>query len=99
MGRAGRMRNQGLGAAQADRELDELQAVEQTKRLRLPALHRKAEGRSRAIALPVENGLARIVRGEESEVVHARDLRVAGEKLGDLRRVLRGAVHAQRQRL
>src|SRR5579862_3082546 len=91
MRRARGMRNQGLGAPQAHRQLDELQTVEQAERLGLAAFHGEAEGRPRALALAVEHRLAGIVRREEPEVVHCGDLGMAREKFRDPRRVLRRA--------
>ena len=63
---ARRMRNQALGAAETDGELDDLQSVEQAKRLRLSALDAETERRSRALALALEHRLPRIVGVRES---------------------------------
>src|SRR5580698_570427 len=74
---AGRVRHQGFGAAEAHCELDHLQCVEHAKRLRLAALDRESECRARALALPLEYRISRIVGGQEPEIIHARDLGVA----------------------
>ena len=71
MRRAGRVRHQGLGAAETHRKLDHLQRIEQAKCLRLSALDGEAESRARALALPLEHRLPRIVGGEKAEIIDA----------------------------
>src|SRR5450755_406511 len=73
---AGGMGNQSLGSAEAHRQFNDLQSIQQTERFGLSAVNREAEGRARAAALPVENRPSRIVRAEKAEVIHIRDLRV-----------------------
>src|SRR5580704_18794971 len=63
MRRACGMRYQGFGASQTYRELDHLQRIEQTKRLRLSALDREAERGARTLTLPLEHRVPRIIGG------------------------------------
>ena len=99
MGRARRMRHQGFGAAEADREFDDLQRIEQPKRFRFAALDREAEGRAGARALSVEHVSIAASRFEKSEVVDGGDLVVRPQEARDQGRVHGGPVHAQRHRL
>ena len=61
MGHAGGMARQRLGAAEADRELGDLERVEEGEGLRLAALQIEREGRARAGAVAaVDVGLAAV---------------------------------------
>ena len=99
MHRRRRMTGEALCAAKADRQLDDLQAVEHTERLGRPALHDKAECGTRARALLLEDDALRIVLRPQRRVVHALDLGVRAEELRHGLRIVGSLVHAQRHGL
>src|SRR6266567_2925388 len=81
--RRGRAR-QSLGTAEADREVGNLQRVEEGERLLLAALQIERKGRSGAGAVALEN--VRLARAllEKTEVADLLDLGVAAQKIADL---------------
>ncbi len=71
------VRDQRLGAAEADRELHDLEIVEERESLPLAALDVEGEGRARCRALPVEDRLARVALLQVAEIVQPGDLRMS----------------------
>ncbi len=91
------MAGERLGAAQADRQLGDLERVEEAERLGLAALQVEREGRSRARAMAAEDvGLGRSVL-KEAEIADMIDLGMVLQIGADLRRILARAAHAQFQ--
>ena len=93
MGHGARMLGQALGTAEAHREADQLQMVEQPEGFRLAAVHLEREGRARRLALAPVNRRIRMVIGQESQVVDLLDLGMVGEEFGDLAVVAMKVVH------
>src|SRR4029434_1996445 len=93
MGGGGRMADQRFGAAQADRKLDDLDAVEETE-CRLPStLDGESEGRAGAAALPCEQlGLARS-RFQKTKIIDILDSRMIAHIFRDDPRAFVGALH------
>ena len=89
MGHRGGGRCKGLGTAEADRQIGDLQRVEEGKGFALAALQVEREGRSRAGAMaPVDISLARSLL-QKSEIADALDLRVVAQEGADLARRFR----------
>src|SRR6185437_9453602 len=91
MGHRRRGARESLGAAEADREIGDLQRVEEGERLLLPALEVEREGRARAATMALED--VRLARAllEEDKIADLFDLRVAAEEVANLLRILAGA--------
>src|SRR5476649_1990610 len=83
MGHRSWMGNQCFSAAQADRQLHDLEIIEQREGLLLTALDIKSERRARRRALPVEYRLARVAFLEETEIMHLGDFRMSRQIFGD----------------
>src|SRR5258708_24511228 len=93
-GRAGER----LGAAKADREVGDLQRVEEGERLFLAALQIEREGRAGAGAMALKDvRLARSIL-EETEIADLLDLRMAAQEIAYLLGILAGAVHSKLER-
>src|SRR5207245_6803532 len=94
-GRAG----EGFSTAEADREVGDLERVEEGERLLLAALQIEREGGAGAAAMAtVDVGLTRafIERAEEADLL---DLGMAFEEVADLHRILLRAAHPELERL
>src|SRR6185503_5695920 len=90
-GRAG----EGLGAAETDGEMRDLQRVEERERLFLAALEIEREGRAGAGAMAaVDVRLARTVF-EKAEIADLLDLGMLTQERADLRRILAGLAHPE----
>src|SRR5438309_1161865 len=90
---------EGLRSAQADREICDLERVEEGERFFLAALQVEREGRAGAEAIaPKDIGLGRAFL-EKAEVTDLLDLRVAAQEIADLRGIFAGAAHPQLERL
>src|SRR5262249_28523553 len=93
-----RVRGQRLGAAEADREMRDLERVEESERLLLAALEVEREGGAGAGAMAaVDVGLAPFL--EEAQITHALDLGMVLEEAADLLGILAGAGHPELERL
>src|SRR5437870_11604654 len=95
MGHRRRRAGEGFRTAEADREIGDLERVEEGERLLLSALQIEREGRSRAGAMTVTNvGLARAFL-EEPEIADLLDLRVTAQEIADLGRIPVCPLHPQ----
>src|SRR3546814_230343 len=87
-----------LGAAEADRELRDLQRVEKAEALRLASLDEQRKGRSGAGAVALEDILLRPFL-QKAEIAEPLDLRMLLQEGADLGGILARAAHAQLDRL
>ena len=101
MGHRRGMAGERLGAAQADREMGDLERVQEGEGLRLAALQIEREGRARAGAVAaVDVGLAGVAALlEEAEIADALHLGMVLEEAADLLGILAGAGHPELERL
>ena len=101
MGHRGRGAGECLGAAEADREMGDLQGVEEGEGLLLAALQIEREGRAGAGAVAaVDVGLAGVAALlEEAEIADALDLGMVAQEAAHLVRILAGPDHSQLERL
>src|SRR5580658_5429652 len=97
MHRGGGVANQGFGAAEADRELEDLQCVEYGESLSLTATHIEGESAASTGALAAKQHVGGVRFGEHGGIVDARDVWVSGEETGDDFGAAAGSVHAQGQ--
>src|SRR4051812_34908811 len=99
MGHRRRGAGERLRTAEANREVGNLERVEEGECLLFTALEVEREGRSGAGAVALED--IRLARSllEETEVSDLLDLRVALQEIAHLGRILAGTVHAHFERL
>src|SRR5260370_38362014 len=91
------MLDQALDAAEAVGEREDLDALQEARRLGEPALELDRHHAAMAMHLAARQRVLRVIG--EARVMHARDLLLAGEMLGDRLGVGAMPLHAQRQRL
>src|SRR5690606_14595042 len=94
-----RMAGERLGAAEADRQLEYLQRVEEGKGSVLAALDVEGKGRARTRALAAKHFRCRVALLQERQVGDPIDLGVIGEVAGDGTRIAIRLLHADGQRL
>src|SRR3546814_4114048 len=92
------MARERLGAAEADRELRDLERVEEAETLLLAALDEEREGRTGAGAVAVENILLTRIR-DEAEIAEPLDLGMVEKEGADLQRIHARPVEAEVERL
>src|SRR5258708_17123687 len=95
----GGMAGERLGTAEADRQLEYLQGIEESERLLLAAFDVEGEGRARPRALPCIDRLCWRAILQERQVVHLADLGMIAEKLGDTPGIRVGSLHPEPERL
>ena len=82
------MRGEALGAAQADRELEHFEPVQDGEGLGLAALDLERKGRARAPALAFEQRPIGMILGQKAQIPDGGDPRMALEEGGDRARAL-----------
>src|SRR3546814_3770805 len=97
MGHRGGVAGERLGAAEADRELRDLQRVEKAEALRLAALDEQRKGRSGAGAVAFEDILLRPFL-QKAEIAEPLDLRMLLKEGADLGGIPARAAHARLDR-
>src|SRR3546814_14064301 len=91
------MARERLCAAEADRELRDLERVEEAEALLLAPLDEEREGRAGAGAMAVENILLTRI-GDEPQIAESLDLGMVAQICADLQRIFARAAHAQFER-
>src|SRR5207245_7271828 len=99
MHRRRRVAYQRFGAAETDRELEDLERVEELESFPLAALDVEGEGGAGGTALLLEDAARRIILGQKGGEVDLGDAPMLGEEMGDDLGIAAGGGHAQRQRL
>src|SRR3546814_8952799 len=91
------MARERLCAAEADRELRDLERVEEAEALLLAPLDEEREGRAGAGTMAVENILLTRI-GDEPQIAESLDLGMVAQICADLQRIFARAAHAQFER-
>src|SRR5215469_12036917 len=99
MGHRRRMRSESLRTAQAHRELDHLEPIQDGKGIGLTSPHFEAERGTRALALSLEDWTIGMALRQESEIPDRRDLGMSTEEGCDLARAFRRGRHSELQGL